>query len=56
MGPCPPTDEEHRIRYRVHALRQPLTLDPDTPLLAARSRIEMLSLDAAELEVTARTT
>lgn len=56
VGPCPPTGEEHRIRYRVHALRQPLTLDPDTPLLAARSRIETLSLDAAELEVTARTT
>ena len=56
VGPCPPTGEEHRIRYRVHALRQPLTLDPDTPLQAARSRIETLSLDAAELEVTARTT
>ena len=56
VGPCPPTGEEHRIRYRVHALRQPLTLDPATPVQAARSRIEELSLDAAELEVTARTT
>jgi len=38
------------------AAPHPLTLDPDTPLQDARRRIEDLSLDAAELEVTARTT
>lgn len=54
VGPCPPTGEEHRIRYRVHALRQPLVLGPATPVQAARQRIEELSLDAAEVEVTAR--
>ena len=52
IGPCPPTGEEHRYRYRVHALREPLTLDPATPVLEARRRIETLSLDAAEIEVT----
>ena len=55
-GPCPPTGEEHRIRYRVHALRRPLTLEPATSVQDARRRIEELSLDAAELEVTARLT
>lgn len=55
VGPCPPTGEEHRFRYRVHALREHLTLDPATPVAEARRRIESLSLDAAEIEVTYRT-
>lgn len=52
VGPCPPTGQKHRFRYRVHALREPLTLDPTTPVREARGRIEALSLDAAEAEVT----
>jgi len=56
VGPCPPTGEEHRFRYRVHALGQPLALDPATPVLDARRRIEAASLDAAEVQVTYRTT
>ncbi len=52
VGPCPPTGEEHRFRFRIHALGEPLTLDPATPVAEARRRIELLSLDAAELEVT----
>lgn len=52
VGPCPPTGELHRYRYRVHALREPLTLGAATPVLDARRRIESLSLDAAEIEVT----
>jgi len=55
VGPCPPTGQEHRYRFRVHALREALTLEPATPVAQARSRIEALSLDAAELEVTYRT-
>jgi len=55
IGPCPPTGQEHRYRFRVHALREPLVLTPTTPVLEARSRIEALSLDAAELEVRYRT-
>jgi len=55
VGPCPPAGQEHRYRFRVHALREPLALDPATALLQARSRIEALSLDAAEVEVTYRT-
>ena len=54
VGPCPPNGEEHRFRYRVHALSEPLVLDPATPVAAARRRIETLSLDAAEIEVTFR--
>ena len=53
-GPCPPTDQEHRFRFRVHALRELLTLDPSTPVADARRRIEAASLDAAEIEVTYR--
>ena len=55
VGPCPPTGEEHRYRYRVHALREPLTLEPTTPVVQARRRIETLSIDAAEIEVHYRT-
>ena len=55
VGPCPPTGEEHRFRYRVHALRQLLVLEPTTGVTEARRRIESLSLDAAEIEVTYRT-
>lgn len=55
VGPCPPNGQEHRFRYRVHALREMLILDPATPLLEARRRIESLSLDAAEVEVRYRT-
>ena len=55
VGPCPPIGEEHRFRYRVHALSEPLVLAPATPVVTARRRIETLSLDAAELEVTYRT-
>jgi Raf kinase inhibitor-like YbhB/YbcL family protein len=55
VGPCPPTGQEHRYRYRVHALREALTLDPSTPVLEARRRIEALSIDVAEVEVTYRT-
>jgi len=55
VGPCPPAGEKHRYRFRVHALREPLTLEPSTPVLQARSRIEELSLDAAEVEVTYKT-
>lgn len=54
VGPCPPAGQEHRFRYRVHALREPLALDPSTPVLEARRRIEASSLDAAEAEVTYR--
>ncbi len=54
VGPCPPTGEEHRFRYRVHALGGPLSLDPDTTVHESRRRIESLSLDAAEVEVTYR--
>lgn len=54
VGPCPPNGQEHRFRYRVHALSEPLVLDPATPVVAARRRIETLSLDAAEIEVTYR--
>ena len=53
-GPCPPTGQEHRFRFRVHALREPLTLEAATPVPEARRRIEQLSLDAAEVEVTYR--
>ncbi len=56
VGPCPPTGEEHRFRYRVHALREPLALDEATPVTAARRQIEALSVDAAEIEVTYRAT
>ena len=55
VGPCPPTGQEHRFRYRVHALREPLELGRDTQVPEARRRIEALSLDAAEVEVTYRT-
>lgn len=55
VGPCPPTGEEHRFRYRVHALRELLILEPTTSVTEARRRIEALSLDAAEIEVTYRT-
>ena len=55
VGPCPPSGHEHRFRYRVHALREPLVLGLDTPVREARRRIEALSLDAAEVEVTYRT-
>ena len=55
VGPCPTTGEEHRFRFRVHALSEPLVLEADTPVVVARRRIETLSLDAAELEVTHRT-
>ena len=55
VGPCPTVGEEHRFRYRVHALSEPLVLDPTTSVTAARRRIEALSLDAAEIEVTYRT-
>ncbi len=54
VGPCPPTGEEHRFRFRVHALREPLVLETTTPVVVARRRVEALSLDAAELEVTYR--
>ena len=54
VGPCPPNGQEHRFRYRVHALSEPLVLAPATPVAAARRRIETLSLDAAEIEVTYR--
>ena len=56
VGPCPPAGQEHRFRYRVHALREPLALDPTTPVLEARRRIESVSIDAAEVEVTYLTT
>jgi Raf kinase inhibitor-like YbhB/YbcL family protein len=55
VGPCPPDGQEHRFRYRVHALREALALDEDTPVLEARRRIEAASLDADELEVTYQT-
>ncbi len=55
VGPCPPTGQEHRYRYRVHALREQLTLEPTTPVGEARRRIESLSIDAAEVEVRYRT-
>ncbi|MEO5678999.1 MAG: YbhB/YbcL family Raf kinase inhibitor-like protein, partial [Acidimicrobiales bacterium] len=54
-GPCPPTGETHHYRFRVHALSQPLALDPATAVPEARRQIEALSLDAAEEEVTYRT-
>ncbi len=54
VGPCPPTGEEHRFRFRVHALSEPLVLETTTPVVVARRRIEAVSLDAAELEVTYR--
>jgi len=53
-GPCPPTGPAHRYRFRVHALREPLTLDPTTAVAEERRRIESLSLEAAEVEVTYR--
>lgn len=55
IGPCPTLGEEHRFRYRVHALSELLVLEPSTSVTTARRRIEALSLDAAELEVTYRT-
>jgi Raf kinase inhibitor-like YbhB/YbcL family protein len=55
VGPCPPAGEEHRYRYRVHALRELLTLEPATTALEARRRIEDASLDAVEIEATYRT-
>ena len=55
LGPCPTVGEEHRFRYRVHALSEPLVLEPTTSVIAARRRIEALSLDADEIEVTYRT-
>lgn len=55
VGPCPPVGQEHRFRYRVHALGELLVLDLSTPVLEARRRIEDSSLDAAEAEVTYRT-
>lgn len=55
VGPCPPTGEQHRFRYRVHALRELLVLEPTTSVAEARRRIESLSLDAAEIEVTYQT-
>lgn len=54
VGPCPPTGQDHRFRYRVHALREPLTLAAATTVTEARRRIESLSLDAAEAEVRYR--
>jgi len=54
VGPCPPSGQQHRFRYRVHALSEPLLLDAKTPVGVARHRIEALSLDAAEIEVTYR--
>jgi len=54
VGPCPPAGQEHRYRFRAHALRELLTLEPTTPVLEARRRIEALSLGAAEIEVTYR--
>ncbi|MEJ7765425.1 MAG: YbhB/YbcL family Raf kinase inhibitor-like protein [Acidimicrobiales bacterium] len=54
VGPCPPSGQEHRFRFRVHALGEPLLLDDKTPVATARQRIEALSLDAAEIEVTYR--
>jgi Raf kinase inhibitor-like YbhB/YbcL family protein len=55
VGPCPPTGEEHRFRYRVHALRELLVLEPAVSVTESRRRIEALSLDAAEIEVTYQT-
>lgn len=55
VGPCPPTGQQHRFRFRVHALREPLRLERDTPVPEARRRIEAVSLDAAEAEVTYKT-
>jgi len=52
VGPCPPKGENHHYRFRVHALTRPLTLDPATAVIEGRRRIEGLSLDAAEIEVT----
>jgi len=54
VGPCPPTGEKHRYRFRVHALREPLTVEPTIAVIEARRRIESLSIDAAEIEVTYR--
>lgn len=54
VGPCPPTGQTHHYRFRVHALAEPLTLGATTSVLEARRRIEALSLDAAEIEVTYR--
>ena len=53
--PCPPIGEEHRFRFRVHAPSEPLAMESTTPVVVARRRIEALSLDATELEVTYRT-
>lgn len=55
VGPCPPNGEKHRFRYRVHALRELLVLEPTTSVTEARRLIESLSLDAAEIEVTYQT-
>jgi len=52
VGPCPPKGQIHHYRFRVHALSEALSLDPVTAVAKARRRIESLSLDAAEAEVT----